>query len=313
MLGGTGFLGKIFWVMLLARFPSVGHIYLLVRKSKTKTSEERFWSEIATSECLDPLRTLHGDGFEAFLQGEDRRRSTATSASRTAASTRRSSKELKGTIDAVVNVAGVVDFNPPLDEALDTNAFGAQNLVALAKALGDAPLMHTSTCYVVGNRDGPHRRGDAGRALPLPARRGARSRPLGSRSARSPTASTSSRRRKSRCEDAFRQSEFLERATKNLDAPRRADRGAPLEDELKSVKRKYVSDRLVEAGPRARHALGLAEHLHVHEEHRRADHRARRASRSPSRAPRAARARSSSRSPAGTRASAPRRRSSSSR
>src|SRR3954452_22828848 len=70
VLGGTGFLGKIFWVMMLARYPSVGRIYLLVRKSKTKTSEERFWSEIATSECLDPLRTLHGDGFEAFVKSK---------------------------------------------------------------------------------------------------------------------------------------------------------------------------------------------------------------------------------------------------
>src|SRR3954471_2911654 len=68
VLGGTGFLGKIFWVMMLARFPSVGRIYLLVRKSKTKTSSERFGSEIATSECLEPLRTIHGEGFKAFLE-----------------------------------------------------------------------------------------------------------------------------------------------------------------------------------------------------------------------------------------------------
>jgi long-chain acyl-CoA synthetase len=153
VLGGTGFLGKIFWIMLLDRYPSLGRMYLLVRKSKTKTSEERFWSEIVTSEATKPLRDAHGDGFEAFLRekiipidgdvglplcGIDE---TLV-------------KELRGTIDAVVNVAGVVDFNPPLDEALDTNAFGAQNLVGLSRALGDVPLMHTSTCYVVGNRKG---------------------------------------------------------------------------------------------------------------------------------------------------------------
>src|SRR5687767_13859607 len=61
LLGGTGFLGKIFWVMLLSRYPEVGRIYLLTRKSATKTSEERFWSEIATNECLEPLRKEHGD------------------------------------------------------------------------------------------------------------------------------------------------------------------------------------------------------------------------------------------------------------
>ena len=34
--GGTGFLGKIFWVMLLARYPNVGKLYLMVRSSKGK-------------------------------------------------------------------------------------------------------------------------------------------------------------------------------------------------------------------------------------------------------------------------------------
>ena len=58
VLGGTGFLGKIFWVMMLARFPSVGRIYLLVRKSATKTSEERFWAEVAKIRC--PVLIVRG-------------------------------------------------------------------------------------------------------------------------------------------------------------------------------------------------------------------------------------------------------------
>ena len=150
LLGGTGFLGKIFWVMLLARFPEIGQIFMLVRGGKT-TPEARFWADVATSECLAPLREQHGDGFEAFLRAKitpidgDVGKPLCAIAE---------IPRLKGTIDAVINVAGVVDFNPPLDEALDANAFGAQNLVGLAKALGDAPLMHTSTCYTVGNREG---------------------------------------------------------------------------------------------------------------------------------------------------------------
>ena len=55
-----------------------------------------------------------------------------------------------------MNVAGVVDFNPPLDEAIAANAFGAQNVVALARALGpNTAILHTSTCYVAGTREGP--------------------------------------------------------------------------------------------------------------------------------------------------------------
>ncbi|MDB4946696.1 MAG: Long-chain-fatty-acid CoA ligase [Labilithrix sp.] len=246
ILGGTGFLGKIFWVMMLARYPSIGRIYLLVRASKTKTSEQRFWAEVATSECLDPLRAQHGDQFEAFLKqrivpinGDVGLPNCGIDSALLA--------ELKGTIDAVVNVAGVVDFNPPLDEALDTNAFGAQNLVELSKALGNAPLMHTSTCYVVGNRKGLIMEEKPGSVHPFP-----RSEELGAE-LWNPKREIDDcldliAQAKSRAEDAFRQSEFMERAKKNLLRRGEPTIGKPLEAELKTVKRKYVSDRLVEAG-----------------------------------------------------------------
>lgn len=243
VLGGTGFLGKIFWILLLDRYPEVGKIFLLVRKSAKHTSEERFWNEIATSEALEPLRKVHGDRLNAFLKEKIVPIDGDVGLPLCGIDV----KDLKGTIDAVVNVAGVVDFNPPLDEALDTNAFGAQNLVALAKALGDAPLMHTSTCYVVGNREGLIVEETPGANYPFP-----RADELG-RDLWNPEREIADcldlvAQAKSRCEDAFRQSEFLERATKNLVRRGEPTTGTPLDEELKSVKRKYVSDRLVEAG-----------------------------------------------------------------
>jgi long-chain acyl-CoA synthetase len=249
ILGGTGFLGKIFWVLLLHRYPEVGKIFLLVRKSAKHTSEERFWNEIATSEALEPLRQVHGEGLRDFLASKI----VPIDGDVSLPSCGIDTTELKGTIDAVINVAGVVDFNPPLDEALDTNAFGAQNLVALAKGLGNAPLMHTSTCYVVGNREGLILEETPGERYPFP-----RADELG-RDLWNPEREIADcldliAQAKSRCEDGFRQSEFLERATKNLERRGEPTIGAPLGDELKSVKRKYVSDRLVEAGlERAEH------------------------------------------------------------
>ncbi|MCL2724111.1 MAG: AMP-binding protein [Polyangiaceae bacterium] len=259
VLGGTGFLGKIFWVLLLSRYPEVGRIYLLVRGARStgastakkankasKTSEQRFWSEIATSEALEPLRKEHGNGFEAFLRDKivpiDGDVGLPLCGIDDAIV-----KDLRGTIDAVVNVAGVVDFNPPLDEALDTNAFGAQNLVALAKALGNAPLMHTSTCYVVGNRKGLIIEEMPGSVHPFP-----RAEELG-RKLWDPEREINDcldliAQAKSRCEDAFRQSVFREQAVQNLIRKGEPTAGAPLEAELKNVKRAYVSNRLVEAG-----------------------------------------------------------------
>ncbi len=245
VLGGTGFLGKVFWILLLSRYPSIGKIFLLVRSSSKQSSEQRFWKDVATSEALLPLREAHGSDLEAFLRekiepidGDVGNPNCGIDASWI--------REHRGTVDAVINVAGVVDFNPPLDEALDTNAFGAQNLVALCRALGDTPLLHTSTCYVVGNRKGliqedvpgtyPFPRADElGRGLWDPEREIADCLDIVAQA-------------RSRCEDAFRQSEFLERATKSLLRRGEPTTGPALADELRTVKRRWVSDRLVEAG-----------------------------------------------------------------
>ena len=42
VVGGTGFLGKVWVSMLLHHFPEVGHLYLLVRPKKDQSAEERF-------------------------------------------------------------------------------------------------------------------------------------------------------------------------------------------------------------------------------------------------------------------------------
>jgi long-chain acyl-CoA synthetase len=245
LLGGTGFLGKLFWSMLLHRYPGVGRIYLVVRPKGGLSSEDRFWKEVATAESLAPLRTAHGDRFEEFLRdrvvpidGDMGRPLCGVDATLV--------RGLSGSIDAVVNIAGVIDFNPPLDDALDANAFGAQNLVALATALGGARIMHTSTCYVAGTRRGlireEHpcavpfpRAGELGPDLWDPDREVAECLDLVAQA-------------RHRCEDAFRQSEFSERARKNLVARGEPARGEPYDLELARVKRRFVSDRLVEAG-----------------------------------------------------------------
>src|SRR6185369_15892332 len=111
--GGTGFLGKVWVSMLLHRFPDIAHLYLLVRPKADQTPEERFWSQIATSAVFDPIRERHpGEAFEAFLRakitpvaGDVVHRLLGLDEALIA--------ELRGKVDAVVNVAGVVDFNPP--------------------------------------------------------------------------------------------------------------------------------------------------------------------------------------------------------
>jgi long-chain acyl-CoA synthetase len=263
VVGGTGFLGKVWVSMLLHRFPDLDHIYLLVRPKGDQSPEERFWAEFAASLVFDPLRERHpGAEYEAFL----RKKITPIDGDMVQARLGFDDaliEDLAGTIAAVVNVAGVVDFNPPLDEALDVNAFGVNNLIDLARALG-APIMHTSTCYVAGYRTGFIEEVDP-RDVPFPRAEGAPgarliAKPEGipvdrklERSHWDPKNEISEcldviKHTRHRCEDQFRQSLFLDEAKKNLSKKGEPCRGRALEEELASVRRKFTRDRLIEAG-----------------------------------------------------------------
>jgi len=245
VIGGTGFLGKVWWSHLLFHYPAVGHLYLLVRERRGMTAEQRFWKEIASSEVLQPLRDRHGAGFEAFL----RSRITPVPGDvgqpwcGLPAGVR---DALRGHADAVVNSAGVVDFDPPIDEALEVNAFGVQNLVALTRDLGAVPLLHTSTCFVAGNRTGNIDEVDP-RDFPFP-----RADEL-DRSHWDPDREIDEcldvvRQARQRADDAFRQSHFLDQAKRNLRERREPTRGGALEAELARVKRAFVEDQLSATG-----------------------------------------------------------------
>ncbi|HTJ84857.1 MAG TPA: AMP-binding protein [Polyangiaceae bacterium] len=257
VVGGTGFLGKVWVSMLLHRFPDLGHLYLLVREKVGQTAEERFWSQIATSPTFDPLREAHpGAAFEKFLKdkitpvaGDIVQKKLGIDDELVA--------RIKGSITAVVNVSGVVDFNPPLDEALEVNAFGVTNIVELAKAL-EAPVMHTSTCYVAGYRSGVIEEEPPGH-VPFPRARGEKV--LGEyQPGRLLDPSHWDAQReidecldlvrmaRHRSSDAFRQSAFLDDAKKNLEGRGEPCRGKALEEELGRVKRKFVEKQLTEAG-----------------------------------------------------------------
>src|SRR3954447_8773366 len=67
VVGGTGFLGKVWWAFLLSRFPDVERIYLVMRPKGGASVEQRYLKDVEPSAVLDPLRTTHGTGFTAFI------------------------------------------------------------------------------------------------------------------------------------------------------------------------------------------------------------------------------------------------------
>ncbi|HEX5061165.1 MAG TPA: AMP-binding protein [Kofleriaceae bacterium] len=150
LIGTTGFVGKVALSMLLDRYPDVGAVYCLVRPGAGNTADERFYKKVATVEVFDPLRAKYGDGYEAFMRSKiiavpgDIGRPLCNF-------TEEQIKETK--VDVIINSAGLVSFAPSLESALRINAMGAKNVLDLAKKL-NARLVHVSTCFVAGQREG---------------------------------------------------------------------------------------------------------------------------------------------------------------
>lgn len=152
-IGGTGFVGKVTLSMLLHNFPNVGKVYATVRARNLEESNNRFWASIVTSPTFDPLREKYGDGFEDFIRekvvpvngdvGNEFLGMSETEA-----------RAILQDCDVIINGAGNVTFNPPLESALRTNVVGSHNIIQLARMMKRPTLVHVSTCFVAGKRSG---------------------------------------------------------------------------------------------------------------------------------------------------------------
>ena len=246
VFGGTGFLGKVWLSFLLSKWPGVGKVYLVVRSRRDVDSEARFWSTIASSEPLSPLRAQHpGAAFEDFLREKVEVLDADVSKPLCGLSPGLIGS-LHGTIDAIVNVAGVVDFDPPLDEAILTNARGMQNLIALARALGDVAVLHTSTCYVAGYQSGRIEEIDP-RRFPFPRYR------------EMPDAKWDPEREivegldlaesvKKRADDAHRLAHYEQEAKANLLKRHEPTTGDVFRGEVKRVRERWIADETGRVG-----------------------------------------------------------------
>ena len=154
LIGSTGFLGKVTLSMLLHGFPNIGRVYVTVRARSQEESEARFWNSVLTAPPFDPLRERYGSALEGFIRdkvvvlGGDIGETNL-------GYTEEQAQSVADDIDAILNSAGNVTFNPTLESALRTNVVGTQNVIAFAKRMKRPALIHVSTCFVAGNRSGP--------------------------------------------------------------------------------------------------------------------------------------------------------------
>jgi len=153
LIGATGFIGKVWLANLLTELPEIGRIYLLVRSNRSTTSLARFQRVVEESPVFGPLAQHHGEQFAAFLREKvevvdgDVTKPGLGLATEVA-------QRIKRSVHLIVNSSGLTDFNPDLRDALAMNVRATKCVLDFLSACDQAALLHLSTSYVVGRRDG---------------------------------------------------------------------------------------------------------------------------------------------------------------
>jgi thioester reductase-like protein len=153
LIGVTGFIGKVWLTQLLTDVPQIGKVYLLIRKQRTNSSARRFEKIIQESPVFEPLHSRYNGDFADFInnkievvEGDLERADLGLDPEK--------KRALQADLDLVVNSSGLTDFNPDLRDALSSNVAAPLNALEFVRGCDHAGLMHLSTCYVVGGRDG---------------------------------------------------------------------------------------------------------------------------------------------------------------
>ncbi|MGH9640345.1 MAG: SDR family oxidoreductase, partial [Bryobacteraceae bacterium] len=138
---------------LLTDLPEIGRISLLIRSNRSATALERFQRVVEESPVFERLAARHGDRFAEFLR--DKVDVVAGDVSKPALGLGpEDRRRLAGSLDLIVNSSGLTDFNPDLRDALAMNVRATAYVLDFLRECGHAALLHLSTCYVVGRRDG---------------------------------------------------------------------------------------------------------------------------------------------------------------
>jgi len=153
LIGVTGFIGKVWLTDLLEKIPDIGKITLLIRRNRTTSAQRRFEKIVEESPTLDPLQGIHDANLAAFLREKVEVVEGDVSLPGLGLDSETQAR-LQRSLDVIANSAGLTDFNPDLRDALSSNVDATRYLLDFLRQCDHAGLMHLSTCYVVGMRDG---------------------------------------------------------------------------------------------------------------------------------------------------------------
>ncbi len=153
LIGVTGFIGKVWLANLLTDLPEIGKIYLLIRRQKTTPALRRFEKIVEESPVFEAFHEKYGRDLPKFLA--ERIEVLDGDVTRPGLGLGEATQARVGRdLDLIINSAGLTDFNPDLRDALAINVDGMMNLIDFQRRSDHAALLHLSTCFTVGSRDG---------------------------------------------------------------------------------------------------------------------------------------------------------------
>ncbi|MGA2356796.1 MAG: SDR family oxidoreductase, partial [Terriglobales bacterium] len=153
LIGVTGFIGKVWLANMLMDLPEIGKLYLLIRRQKSSPAQKRFEKIIEGSPVFDPLFEKYGERLGALLADKIEVVEGDVSQPGLGLDSEIASR-LRQDLDLVINSSGLTDFNPDLRDALAVNVDSTRHLIEFIRGSDHAALLHLSTCYVAGQRDG---------------------------------------------------------------------------------------------------------------------------------------------------------------
>jgi len=153
LVGFTGFIGKVWLVNTLLDLPEIGRIYLLIRRQKSNPATKRFERVVEESPVFDPLFDRHSFALSDFLKDKVEVVEGDVSQQGLGIDPIVASR-LQQNLDLIINSSGLTDFNPDLRDALATNVDAAVHVLDFVRQADHCGLVHLSTCYVAGARDG---------------------------------------------------------------------------------------------------------------------------------------------------------------
>jgi len=152
LTGATGFLAKVIVERLLRTAPDLERIHLLIRET-TAPAAARLEHEVLPAGVFASLANTYADRWPGLFR--DKVVSVAGDISQPRLGLADDDfAALTTRVDIVINSAASVAFDTPLDAALLHNTRSTQYVAEFARACRSAVLIHISTAYVAGQRDG---------------------------------------------------------------------------------------------------------------------------------------------------------------